>query len=628
MERPQSLKDQCLESNILDLEEYISTLKFAKVPTIDSMVVGFEFPMATLPFGILRSDWTRLLLLRNVQEKGSILAEKLEFLFKILIIAYQNFEQSLPSKKFFNGTNNSVSENTGETKLTKSNFSFNIEQSQIPSGNTNSNIIPDNRGDINENEINENREKEENVEHVSMEYNTNVKGNKVTNSMNNHNNSKVITHTNSQGFTKADCLKNTIKSFSTVRINKLLTNTGTPNDRNNQITKVRISNESNNEKVLTIPLSISLEISLDGANIKVPMSTKKIESLDNSTNIIKSDYAETSTEGLNSIDCCLSTVRTDILEETVSQEIQMETNSNNIIHLNDSDETGNLNIKENQSMNFTTSRINPNEVKKDENIDDSFSTGVEKSDKLNVSLGTIKNDNINNYNFANINETNKSDKSFDSSTSNDFNSTLILPTDLKKLTTVEIVNSTKSNDKKNPMESSVNSVTNYEDNTRATISKILPILKSNNSTHPSNVATTNSMDYFNPSASSSIYDVFTQKTDSSIDRFHHKVGDKLKKLPVFREQPPGHVTKDHKANVELSSLVSKTITFLTDSITETNRFKEHPSNPLKRDRINNPDIEKNYRLFYNYGGRLPEKIRKYDRNILDFIRIKCKNECT
>ncbi|XP_014604751.1 PREDICTED: glycosyltransferase-like protein gnt13 [Polistes canadensis] len=353
-----------------------------------------------------------------------------------------------------------------------------------------------------------------------------------------------------------------------------------------------------------------------------------MESLDNSTNIIKFDYAETSTEGLNSIDCSLSTFRTEILEETISQETQMETNSNNIIHLNDSDEMGNLNIKENQSMNLTTSRINPNEVKKDENIDDSFSTSVEKSEKLNVSLETTKNDKINNHNLAIIDETNKNDKSFDSSTFNDFNSTFILPVDLKKLTIVEIVNSMKSNDKKNPMESSVNNITNYEGNTRATISKILPILKNDNLTHPSNVATTNSMDYIDPSASSNIYDVFTEKTDSSIDRFHHKVEDKLKKLPVFREQPPGHVTKDHKANVELSSLVSKTITFLTDSITETNRFKEHPSNPLKRDRINNSDIEKNYRLFYNYGGGLPEKIRKYDRNILDFIRIKCKNECT
>ncbi|XP_015171750.1 PREDICTED: putative uncharacterized protein DDB_G0282133 [Polistes dominula] len=587
------------------------------------MVVGFEFPMTTLPFGLLRSDWTRLLLLRNAQEKGSILKEKLEFLFKILIIAYQNFEQSLVSRKFFNGTNNSISKNTVDTKFTKS--SFDIVKSRISSDNTNNNIIPDNRGDINENEINENREKEENVEHVSMEYNTNLKGNKVMNSMNNYNKSDVVvSHTNSQGFTKADYLENTIKSSSTVHVNKLLTNTG--NYRNNQITKVSIRNESDNEKVITIPLSISLMISLDDANIKVPMmSTKKIESLDNSTNTIMSDYVETSTERLNSIDCSLSTVRTEILEEMVSQETQMKKNSNNINHLNDSDVTINRNIKEDRGVNFTT---NPNEVKKDENFNDSFLTGVEKSEKINVSLGITKNDTKNNDNFANINETNKSDRSFDSSTFQHLNSKLILPADLEKLrSTVEIVYTMKSQDKKNSMESRVNNVTNYEDNTRATISKMLPILKSDNSTHPSNVATTNSMDYFDPSTSS-IYDVFTQKTDSSIDRFHHKVGDKLKKLPVFREQPPGHVTKDHKANVELSSLVSKTITFLTDSITETNRFKEYPSNPLKRDRINNPDIEKDFRLFYNYGGRLPEKIRKYNRNILDSIRIKCKNECT
>lgn len=106
VQRPLLLHDQCLELNIANLEEYISTLNLANVPTIDSMIIGFECPVTALPFGILRSDWARLLLLRNAQEKGSIFAEKLECLFKLLIIAYQRLEQSLIPKKSFDRTSN------------------------------------------------------------------------------------------------------------------------------------------------------------------------------------------------------------------------------------------------------------------------------------------------------------------------------------------------------------------------------------------------------------------------------------------------------------------------------------------------------------------------------------------
>ncbi|KAI4495614.1 hypothetical protein M0802_008626, partial [Mischocyttarus mexicanus] len=590
VEQPQSLKDQCLELNILDLEEYVSTFKFENVSTIDSMIAGFEFPMTTLPFGFLRSDWTRLLLLRNALEKNSILAEKLEFLCKILIVAYQKYEQSLVPKKFFNGTNSRkknitnshfilknilnrenicrVSKDTVGKKFTKSNFNSEIVKSRIPYDHKKVNIIADNRGDINENEINENIEKEGNVEYVSMEYNTNVKENN--------------SHTNLQRLTKTDCLENTIKSSSTVHVNKLLTNTETSNGRNDRITNVNIRNESNNKKVITIPLSIYLMISSDGANIEVPMSTNKVLKMNNnSTNTIKSDYAETSTEGLNSIDCSLSTVRTDILEETVSQKTQTESNLNNMIHSNGLDEIGYRNIKENRGMNFTINKTNPNDLKKEDNFDDSFSTNVDKN-----------------------------------STSSNVNTKLIMSADSGQFKIVGIVNSIKKSiDKKNPMQSSIKKVTSYKDNVGTSIS---PILKSDddNLTNLSKVTKTNSMNYLNPSTKNTIYDAFTQKTDFSIDRFHHKVGGgKLKKLPVFREPPPGHVTKDHKANVELSPLVSKTITFLTDSITETNRFKEHPSNPLIPDRINNLNIDKYFRSFYNYGGRRPSKKIRYEKYI-------------
>ncbi|KAL2713974.1 glycosyltransferase-like protein gnt13 [Vespula squamosa] len=501
VERPLSLQDQCLELNIANLEEYISTLNLANVPTIDSMIIGFECPVTALPFGILRSDWARLLLLRNAQEKGSIFAEKLECLFKLLIIAYQRLEQSLIPKKSdtFDRTSNSIGNNTTKTKFTSTNFSPEI----VPSGNTNINVIDDHRENINENKTNENGEKKDNAECLSEEFNKKTQENNAKNdTMENHNSENVALYTNLQRFTKADCFENMFRYSFCQQVNKLLINTdvmmeianeATYSSQNEEITKVNIYNEMDNKKGITLPLTISTMVNSESGNVEVPMSTEKIASLASSTSTVKSNYARTSIEEFNSISSS-STVRTEIFEEVASQKTQTE----------------------------------------------------------------IKNDGINVYNLINIYEENKSDGSFDSSTSTNFYSEMISPTDSEKFNTMDSVTVTKSVDINDSYaKNSVNDVTNRQD-LQETISNELSILKNDNPTYASNVGT-NSMDYFDP-LWNSIYDVFTHKPDefySSIDRFHHKVGDKLKKLPVYRKQPSGHVRKDHKANVEVSSLLSK-----------------------------------------------------------------------
>nr|XP_050856231.1 uncharacterized protein LOC127066482 isoform X1 [Vespula vulgaris] len=568
VQRPLLSHDQCLELNIANLEEYISTLNLANVPTIDSMIIGFECPVTALPFGILRSDWARLLLLRNAQEKGSIFAEKLECLFKLLIIAYQRLEQSLIPKKSFDRTSNSIGNNTMKTKFTSTNFSSEI----VPSGNTNINVIDDHRENINGNKTNENGEKKDNAECLSVEFNKKTQGNNVKNdTMENHDSENVASYTNLQRFTKADCFENTVKYSFSQQVNKLLTNAdvmmeianeATYSSQNKEITKVSIYNELDNKKGVTLPLTISTMISSENGNVEVPMSTEKIASLASSTSTVKSNYARMSIEEFNSISS-LSTIRPEIFEEMTLQKTQTKT----------------------------------------------------------------KNDGLNVYNLTNIYETYKGDGSSDSSTATNFYSEIISPTDFEKFNTMNTV--TKSADIKDSYaKNSVNDATNRQD-FQEIISNELSISKNDNPTYdnPSNVGT-NSMDYFDP-LWNSIYDVFTRKPDefySSIDRFHHKVGDKLKRLPVHRKQPPGHVTKDHKANIEVSSLLSKTITFMTDSITETNKFKDLLDSQ-KCDHTNT-NVENNFRFFYHYGERPEQKTRRNDREILDFIRIKCKNDCT
>ncbi|XP_076666407.1 LOW QUALITY PROTEIN: uncharacterized protein LOC143367998 [Andrena cerasifolii] len=87
------LPGDCLEFDVNELEDYLSELDLENVPTIGMMVGQFQCPVTTLPFGALRSDWARLLLLQRAQPEGSILREKLARLFRVLVIAYFQMEE-------------------------------------------------------------------------------------------------------------------------------------------------------------------------------------------------------------------------------------------------------------------------------------------------------------------------------------------------------------------------------------------------------------------------------------------------------------------------------------------------------------------------------------------------------
>lgn len=59
------------------------------------MTAGFKCPISTLPFGTLKSDWARLLLLREAQPDGSIIKLKLLQLMRLLIVAYYQMEERM-----------------------------------------------------------------------------------------------------------------------------------------------------------------------------------------------------------------------------------------------------------------------------------------------------------------------------------------------------------------------------------------------------------------------------------------------------------------------------------------------------------------------------------------------------
>ncbi|XP_043255143.1 uncharacterized protein LOC122398938 [Colletes gigas] len=80
-----STPDDCSKLDIAGLEDYLSNLENA---TIDTTIPESECPATALPFGALKSDWTRLLLLKGAQPQDSILQEKLDRIFGILAIAY------------------------------------------------------------------------------------------------------------------------------------------------------------------------------------------------------------------------------------------------------------------------------------------------------------------------------------------------------------------------------------------------------------------------------------------------------------------------------------------------------------------------------------------------------------
>lgn len=85
--------DDCLKFDVGDIEDYLSNLNFENVPTINMMIGGFKCPVTALPFGALKSDWARLLLLQRAQPKESIFLKKLDRLFRILVIAYFQMEE-------------------------------------------------------------------------------------------------------------------------------------------------------------------------------------------------------------------------------------------------------------------------------------------------------------------------------------------------------------------------------------------------------------------------------------------------------------------------------------------------------------------------------------------------------
>lgn len=92
-----NLPHRCLEVVKFDMdkiENHLSTINLTDVPTVKMMAAGFKCPISALPFGALKSDWSRLLLLREAQPDGSIIKRKLVGLMRILIIAYYQMEES------------------------------------------------------------------------------------------------------------------------------------------------------------------------------------------------------------------------------------------------------------------------------------------------------------------------------------------------------------------------------------------------------------------------------------------------------------------------------------------------------------------------------------------------------
>jgi len=82
-----------MKLDIEEIESYLSKLDLADVPSVEMMSAGFKCPISALPFGALKSDWSRLLLLREAQPDGSIIKQKLIRLMRILIIAYYQMEE-------------------------------------------------------------------------------------------------------------------------------------------------------------------------------------------------------------------------------------------------------------------------------------------------------------------------------------------------------------------------------------------------------------------------------------------------------------------------------------------------------------------------------------------------------
>lgn len=112
------LRGNCLEFDVVDLEDYLPR-NIENVPTIDMMIGGFKCPVSALPFGALKSDWARLLLLQRAQPKDSILSKKLGRLFRILALRFIQSgifsSVTVTKRKETKGFNSSIQE--GQIKI-------------------------------------------------------------------------------------------------------------------------------------------------------------------------------------------------------------------------------------------------------------------------------------------------------------------------------------------------------------------------------------------------------------------------------------------------------------------------------------------------------------------------------
>lgn len=144
------LSDECLKFDIAELEDYLSKLDSKNLPTIRMMVGEFKCPSTALPFGALKSDWARLLLLQKAQPKDSVFEKKLARLFRILLVAYFRTEEpfdeqdSRTTKRFlqFNESEVSASKESTLTKefVTTNGLTSSITESSTLKSNARNNV--------------------------------------------------------------------------------------------------------------------------------------------------------------------------------------------------------------------------------------------------------------------------------------------------------------------------------------------------------------------------------------------------------------------------------------------------------------------------------------------------------
>ncbi|XP_012285269.1 uncharacterized protein LOC105702347 [Orussus abietinus] len=134
----QDLKDgptlpACLPVDLVDLEEYISTLNLTNEPTLETLGRDPHDRRNVSIFGDRQTDWSRLFSLYEAQPEDSILREQLRRLFRVLLVGYeqakgltpvidQQKDQKMSSiasqEEISPGTMNSISETRGPTLST------------------------------------------------------------------------------------------------------------------------------------------------------------------------------------------------------------------------------------------------------------------------------------------------------------------------------------------------------------------------------------------------------------------------------------------------------------------------------------------------------------------------------